>query len=128
MLAWTATSLAVLSAVCVPVAASLWVADSVASAFFQQPADVAQVSSESRCGSTSQPMHTLDTAAEILSAICSDYFAGAWPVMLRNLPSAPGFEQLPSNVCLWNQPPRMSSADPLLSCHHPTDKRGRLCR
>ena len=49
VLAWTATSLAVLSAVCVPVAASLWVADSVASAFFQQPDDVAQVSSESHC-------------------------------------------------------------------------------
>ena len=44
VLAWTATSLAVLSAVCIPVAASLWVADSVASAFFQQPDDVAQAS------------------------------------------------------------------------------------
>ena len=44
VLAWTTTSLTVLSAVCIPVAASLWVADSVASAFFQQPDDVAQVS------------------------------------------------------------------------------------
>ena len=44
VLAWTTTSLAVLSAVCIPVAASLWVADSVAAAFFQQPDDVAQVS------------------------------------------------------------------------------------